>query len=63
MLLGIFFGIGLILALVTSFFVFGYIIKIVSFIVALVCVLVFIGFLVGAAIKEFVFDARKKPPK
>lgn len=60
--LGIFFGIGLILALLTSFIVFGYAIKIIGFILAVFCVLILIVFLIGAAIKEYVFDKRKKPP-
>lgn len=61
--LGVFFGIGLILALITSFIVLGYIIKIAGFLIAVICVGVFVVILIGAAIKEFVFDARKKPPK
>lgn len=60
--LGILFGISVVLALLTSFIVFGYVIKIVCFLIAMLCVLVFIVFLVWAAIKEFVFDTKKKPP-
>lgn len=60
LILGIFFGIGAILALVTSFIVFGYVFKIIGFLIAVLCVVVFIVFLVWAAIKEYVFDARKK---
>jgi hypothetical protein len=63
LILGIFFGIGALLALITTFVVFGYVFKIIAFLGALLCVLVFIVFLVWAAIKEFVFDAKKKPPK
>lgn len=60
--LGILLGISAVLALLTSFIVFGYVIKIVCFLIAMLCVLVFIVFLVWAAIKEFVFDTKKKPP-
>lgn len=62
LILGIFFGIGAILALLTTFIMFGYVLKIIAFLGALVCVLTFVVFLVWAAIKEFVFDTKKKPP-
>lgn len=63
LILWIFFGIGALLALVTTFIAFGYLLKIIAFLVAVVSVIVVIVFLVWAAIKEFVFDAIKKPPK
>ena len=62
-LLGILFGISVVLALITSVVVIGYMFKIIAFLLAaMLCVLVFIVFLVWAAIKEFVFDTKKKPP-
>lgn len=56
-------GLGALLAFVTTVIVFGYVLKIIAFILAVVCVIVLILFLVWAAIKEFVFDAWKKPPE
>lgn len=63
LILGIFLGIGAILAFITTFIAFGYALKIIAVLMAVIGVLTLIVFLVWAAIKEFVFDARKKPPK
>lgn len=60
---GIFIGLGLLIALVTTVIAFGYALKIIAAILAILGVLALIVFLVWAAIKEFVFDPWKKPPK
>jgi hypothetical protein len=62
-LLKICFSIGALLALITSFIVFGYAIKIIGFLLAVLCVIFFIGVLVWAGIKEFWQSCNKKPPK
>lgn len=56
-------GLGALIAFLTTIVVLGYAFKIIAFILAVVLVLSFIIFLVWAAIKEFVFDAWKKPPE
>jgi hypothetical protein len=63
LLLRICFSIGALLALITSFIVFGYAIKIIGFLLALLCVIIFIVVLVWAAIKEFWQAKTKKPPE
>lgn len=60
-LLGVLFGISVVLALITSVVVIGYMFKIVAFLLAAACVVMLIIFLVWAAIKEF-FQGNKKPP-
>ncbi|MBO6277682.1 MAG: hypothetical protein J6N20_09660 [Pseudomonas sp.] len=56
-------GLGALIAFITTVFVLGYAFKIIAFILAVVLVFSFILFLVWAALKEFVFDAWKKPPE
>jgi hypothetical protein len=56
-------GLGALIAFLTTVVVLGYAFKIIAFVLAVVLVLAFILFLVWAAIKEFVIDAMKKPPK
>jgi uncharacterized membrane protein YphA (DoxX/SURF4 family) len=56
-------GLGALIAFLTTIVVLGYAFKIVCFVLAVMLVLAFILFLVWAAIKEFVIDAMKKPPK
>lgn len=60
--LGVMFGISVVLALITSVVVIGYMFKIVAFLLAAACVVMLIIFLVWAAIKEF-FQGNKKPPQ
>lgn len=59
--LGVMFGISVVLALITSVVVIGYVFKIVAFLLAVGCVAMLIIFLVWAAIREF-FQGNKKPP-
>ena len=56
-------GLGALLAFISTVVLLGYAFKIILFIGAIVLVLVFVLFLVYAAIKEFVIDAIKKPPQ
>lgn len=56
-------GLGALIAFLSTVVVMGYVFKILAFVAAVLLVLAFILFLVWAAIKEFVIDATKKPPK
>lgn len=62
-LFAIFLGLGLLVAFLSTVVVVGYALKILAFIAAVILAIVVIIFLVWAAIKEFVFDAWKKPPE
>ena len=55
-------GIGLLLAIVTTFIAFGYLIKIIAVLMALFGVLAFIGFVVYEFVREIVLK-KGKPPK
>ena len=56
-------GLGALIAFITTIIVLGYALKIIAVLGAILLVIVFVVFLVYAAIKEFVIDAFKKPPQ
>lgn len=55
-------GFGLLLAFVTTFIAFGYLIKIIALLLALVGTLSLIGFVIYEFFREIVFK-KGKPPK
>lgn len=63
LLFGIMLGIGAVLALITTFIAVGYALKIIAALAAVLGVFALVIFLVWAAIREFVIDPMKKPPK
>ena len=63
LLFGTMLGLGALIALITTIIAFGYLLKIIAVVLAILGVLALIFFLVWGAIKEFVFDPWKKPPE
>jgi hypothetical protein len=63
LLFGVMLGIGAVLALITTFIAVGYALKIIAALAAVLGVFALVIFLVWAAIREFVIDPLKKPPK